>query len=138
MAKDKIHAVIRTAIQKEGWKITDDSFYIPIDTTTLAVDLGAERLIGAIQNENKIVIEIKTFTRQSLMYDFYAAFGQYIIYRDALMEQQKNRTLYLALSENKYNQLLTKPFLIRRIVQHNIKLIVVNLFSKQIVQWIEH
>ncbi|MEM8527345.1 MAG: element excision factor XisH family protein [Bacteroidota bacterium] len=35
MAKDKIHAVIRTIIQKEGWQITDDPFYITIDTTTL-------------------------------------------------------------------------------------------------------
>ncbi|MEM9848441.1 MAG: element excision factor XisH family protein [Bacteroidota bacterium] len=138
MAKDRIHQAIREAMEKAKWNITDDPLRIPIDTTVLAIDLGAERLIGAEQDGEKIAIEIKSFSRRSLLYDFYAAFGQYIIYRDALREQKIDRIIYLAISEVKYDLLLQKPFLMRRIVQHDIKLIVVNTFSKQIVQWIRH
>ncbi|MEN0045546.1 MAG: element excision factor XisH family protein [Bacteroidota bacterium] len=138
MAKDLIHEAVKEAIEKANWNVTDDPLHIPVDSTVLAVDLGAERLIGAIQNNQKIAIEIKTLSRKSLLYDFYAAFGQYIIYRDALKEQEIDRTIYMAISEVKYQLLEQKPFLMRRIVQHDIKLIVVNTFAKQIVQWINH
>ncbi|MEM6699770.1 MAG: element excision factor XisH family protein, partial [Bacteroidota bacterium] len=75
MAKDLIHEAVKEAIEKANWNVTDDPLHIPVDSTVLAVDLGAERLIGAIQNNQKIAIEIKTLSRKSLLYDFYAAFG---------------------------------------------------------------
>ncbi|MEL6718471.1 MAG: element excision factor XisH family protein [Bacteroidota bacterium] len=138
MAKDLIHAAVREAIEKANWEVTDDPLHLPVDSTVLAIDLGAERLIGATLADKRIAIEIKTLSRKSLLYDFYAAFGQYIIYRDALREQEIDRTIYMAISEVKYQLLEQKPFLMRRIIQHDIKLIVVNTFAKQIVKWINH
>jgi len=118
--KDRTHTAVKEAIEKANWQVTDGPLRMPIDTTVLAVDLGAERLIGAFQGEKKIAIEIKTLAKRYLLYDFYAAFGQYIIFRDALREQEIDRVIYLAISEVKYQLLQQKPFLMRRIVQHDI------------------
>ena len=41
MARDKYHSVVRAALEKAGWTITDDPFVINVGTTDLQIDLGA-------------------------------------------------------------------------------------------------
>ena len=43
MAKDRFHDVIRTALEKDGWRITNDPLLIPIGRSNIQIDLGAER-----------------------------------------------------------------------------------------------
>lgn len=41
MAKDLFHTNVKTALEKDGWKITEDPLRVPIDGTHLEVDLAA-------------------------------------------------------------------------------------------------
>jgi len=43
-AKDKYHELVKTALVKDGWTITDDPLYVPTgNRKTVKIDLGAER-----------------------------------------------------------------------------------------------
>ncbi len=65
MARDLIHFQVRKALEKEGWEITADPFYLSIDGVRLEIDLEAQRLIMASKGNEKIYIEIKTFKKTS-------------------------------------------------------------------------
>ena len=54
-----------TDIIEEGWNITHDPYQIDIGFTDLYIDLGAERLIAAEKDSEKIAIEIKSFLAAS-------------------------------------------------------------------------
>jgi hypothetical protein len=59
MAKDMIHNAVKHALIKDGWTITDDPLALTYEELRTFVDLGAERLIGATRNDEKIAVEIK-------------------------------------------------------------------------------
>jgi hypothetical protein len=61
------------------------------------VDLGAEKIIAAEKDGQKIAVEIKSFIGPSNISEFHTAIGQFINYRVALEEQYPDRTLYLAV-----------------------------------------
>jgi hypothetical protein len=56
-AKDIFHAVVRSALEKEGWIITEDPLSLKVDDDKLYVDLGAENtLLGAERYGEKIAV----------------------------------------------------------------------------------
>jgi hypothetical protein len=73
--KDRFHQAVKNALEKDGWTITHDPLSLKIGTLRLQVDLGAEKLIAAQKNNQKITVEIKSFLRASKITDFYQAFG---------------------------------------------------------------
>ena len=52
-------------MQKDGWKITHDPLSIQVGTVEMYVDLGAEKLIAAEREGEKIAVEIKSFLERS-------------------------------------------------------------------------
>ncbi len=50
MAKDLFHDVVKNALIKDGWKITDDPLSLKVGDSELYIDLGAERLISNSQH----------------------------------------------------------------------------------------
>ena len=84
MAKDVFHDVVKHALQKDGWVITDP-FRLKIGTVEMAIDLGADRLVGAERSGEKIAVEVKSFLiGSSAISEFHTALGQFINYRGAL------------------------------------------------------
>lgn len=69
MAKDIYHNNVRTALEKEGWLITDDPLTRTIGKRDLFVDLGAEKLLIAERQGQKIAVEVKSFINPSLVKD---------------------------------------------------------------------
>lgn len=61
-AEDAFHEVVKTALQKDGWKITHDPPLIQVGTIEMYVDLGAEKLIAAEREGEKIAVKIKSFS----------------------------------------------------------------------------
>lgn len=58
--RDTIHQIVKQAIIKDGWNITDDPYVISYGNRFLFVDLGIEgRFIGAERQDSRIAIEIK-------------------------------------------------------------------------------
>ena len=98
MAKDIIHDIVRDALGKDGWKITHDPFTITFGRRKIYADLGAEKLIAAERESQKIVVEVKTFGGISNISSLEKAIGQYLLYRSWLARTEVERLLYIALS----------------------------------------
>ncbi len=105
--RDTYHEIVKQALIKEGWTITHDPYVFDSDPQ-LATDLGAERLIAAERETEKIAVEIKSFLNQSQVVDLEKAIGQYGLYRHFLKTQDPDRVLYLAVPEHAYNNVFTR------------------------------
>lgn len=115
-AHDRFHDAVRHALEKEGWRITYDPLVIKIDNVEYQIDLGADYLLAAEKNGEKIAIEIKSFLGKSTITEFHGALGQYIEYRFALAEKHPDRTLFLAVPVDIY-----ETFFMQRFIQHVIQ-----------------
>ncbi len=134
-AKDAFHTVVKTALEKEGWLITHDPYTLQAGTLELYIDLGAEKVIAAEKQGQKIAVEIKSFLSPSKITELYAALGQFIIYRIALQKKEANRTLYLAVPSTVYNEFFLLPF-IQSVIQINqLCLLIYNIEQEAIDQW---
>ena len=136
MAKDRYHQLVKKALQEIGWVITSDPFYIPTLKRRLEVDLGAERLVAAEKDNQKIAIEIKSFIGLSEIHEFYKALGQFNYYQLALEDYQVDRILYLAVPSDIYDTLFTEPLTLKAIERYHIKIIVYNVKNEIIEKWI--
>lgn len=137
-AKDIYHDPFVRALANDGWTITHDPLTIPFDGTDLFVDIGAERMIGAERNGERIAVEIKSFIKPSPVQDLKEAVGQYILYGDIMAEspEDADRTLYIAVREETYRTIFGKEQTQRLMHNRNIRLIVFNPEQEVILQWI--
>ena len=138
MAKDLYHQIVRDALEKEGWTITDDPFVLKSGGLRMEVDLAAEKVIAATRENEKIIVEIKSFISKSKLNDFYEAKGQYDVYRKGLKKEKIEHKLFLAVEEDVYNSFFQK-ILIQEIVEEDqMSLLIYNIVSKSIISWQIH
>jgi hypothetical protein len=135
-AKDIFHYTVKAALQKDGWTITDDPLYLRLGDDQLRIDLGAERLIIAERDKEKIAVEVKSFLAPSVLSEFHTALGQFLNYRAVLRVQQPHRELYLAVSLDIYRTFFRRDLPQLSIQTYQLKLIVFDPIAKVIVQWI--
>ena len=76
-------------------QITDDPLRLEVGGTKFEIDLGAQQLLAAERDQEKIAVEIKTFLSDSPLTDYHAALGQFLNYRLALEISDPTRILYL-------------------------------------------
>lgn len=95
-AKDIYHDALVHALQKDGWAITHDPLTILIDATTLLIDVGAEQMVTADRDGERIAVEIKSFVSLSAVQDLKEAVGQFWLYELALQKspEHRDRTLF--------------------------------------------
>lgn len=136
MAKDIYHYHVREALEKEDWVITEDPYILRFADTRFDVDLGAEKLIGATKDAKKILVEVKSFSSQSVTYEFHTAVGQFGHYILALEQQDPSLPLYLAVPQPVYEEHFYKPFYQTSISRNNIKILIFDPETKTIVKWI--
>ena len=136
-AKDIYHDVVKTALLKDGWQITDDPLILTfIPKRQLKIDLGAERLIGAKKENQYIAVEIKTFLAPSTLSEFHAALGQFLNYRLALKLKQPDRQLFLAIPKEVHQSFFAEEFTLLSISEYNLKIMVFDVQREEILQWI--
>ncbi len=136
MAKDIYHDAVKAALEANGWTITHDPYYLKAKPHILRVDLGAERVIAAEKGIDKIAVEVKTFAKDSFIYEFYEVSGQYQFYEEFIAEQEKDRVLYLAVSEVIYKARFLRDESVMHICRKmGIKFIVVNISTQIIKEW---
>lgn len=136
MARDKIHLAVKKALEKEDWTIVNDPFYVESGGVEIEIDMEAEKFIIAQKDAVKILVEVKSLNKKSLLYEFHATIGQYIDYRGILKDENIDRPLYLAISAATYEQMQLKPFYEKRLLENQIRLIIVDILEETIVQWI--
>jgi hypothetical protein len=134
-AKDIFHEAVRQALQKEGWIITHDPLYIEVGGVEMLIDLGAERLIAAEKEGQKIAVEIKSFTRSSTITVFHSALGQFLNYQLALEKREPDRALYLAVPLDIYNTFFKLELVETAVERYQLALVIYNPKLEVIVKW---
>jgi hypothetical protein len=135
-ARDLFHESVKIALQKENWVITDDPLKVETGGAKFEIDLGAERLLAAEREGEKIAVEIKTFLGDSPITDYHAALGQFLNYRLALELKEPDRKLYLAVPVAVHEAFFQREFLQISVERHQVNRIVYDPINEVIVQWI--
>jgi len=135
-AKDIFHVTVKTALQKDGWTVTHDPLHIRLGgVIDLYIDLGAEKVLAAEKDGEKIAVEIKSFLGASTISEFHLALGQFTNYRYALEDAEPDRTLYLAVPLDIYNEFFTLAFIQSVVQRSQLKLLIFDVEQEEIAQW---
>ncbi|MDR9403321.1 MAG: element excision factor XisH family protein [Halothece sp. Uz-M2-17] len=134
--RDRYHNLVRHALEKDGWIITDDPLRLRWGKKDMYVDLAAEKLLLAVKDEQKIAVEIKTFGGASSIADAQQSLGQYFIYLSVIKRLFPERQLYLALPEEAYEDFFTEPLGEVLLSDYQVPLIIFDPDQEVIVQWI--
>lgn len=134
-AKDVFHNNVKSALQKEGWQISHDPLYINFGGVEMYIDLGAQRLIGAQKDGEKIAVEVKSFLGASTISEFHTAIGQFINYRSALKATEAERVLYLGVPLEIYNTFFQLQFTQIVIQENQVSFLVFDPENEVIVLW---
>ena len=135
-AKDIYHDDVKISLEKDQWAITNDPLKLTIGSRSLYIDIGADKLLAAEKQQQKIAVEVKSFIGSSPINDLENALGQYIIYQDILKLTDPERILYLAVREEVYNDLFTEEIGKLLLDNKRLKLIVFNPDTQEIIRWI--
>jgi XisH protein len=136
MAKDIYHNTVRVALEKDGWTITDDPLTLKVGKRSTYIDLGAEKLLAAEKQEQRIAVEVKSFISPSLVKDLEQALGQYILYGQVLKLQNSDRLLYLAIAETVFLDFFSEELPQLMVKLNNVRLLVFDPDTEEIVKWI--
>ena len=119
--RDALHYSLRRAIEKDGWKVTDD---LVLRQTLLKADLGAEKVFAAEKQGRKIAVEIKNFDSTTAISELEKAIGQLQFYQWALEEQEPYRQLFLAVTQAVYVKYFKKPIFQLAMKRNKINLLI--------------
>jgi len=135
MAKDIYHQAVKRALEKEGWRITHDPYPLKVGRIRLFIGLGAERMVAAERDDEKIAVEIKSFTDDSPVSAFHEAIGQYDNYLLALEDEEPDRLLFLSIQNYIYESFFQEPFVQKVVARKSIKLIVYQPETEELLLW---
>jgi hypothetical protein len=137
MAKDFYHDNVRQALEKDGWRITHDPYPLKVDDVGYEIDFGAEPIIAAEKDEQKIAIEVKSFLGPSTVNEFHKAVGQFNDYYVALEIRDPNRVLFLAIPKVTWFRFFQKNLIQKSLARIQAKIIVYDPVKNEIVEWIK-
>jgi hypothetical protein len=136
-ALDKCHFQVVRALQKTGWTVSEKPRYVLDEETDtfIFIDVDATQgTNGAVVH--RIYVEVKCFPGHNASQELYIAFGQYLIYRTLLARQAISIPFYLAVPQTAYETIFSA--LVHETIRENrIKLIIVDLETETVQQWIE-
>jgi hypothetical protein len=99
---DIYHNAVRFALVKDGWEILTEDYTLEYGGDRLYVDIAAEKSIAAEKQGQKILVEVKSFLGRSFINDLEQAVGQYVVYRNVLVETALDFELYLSITQGTY------------------------------------
>src|SRR3954447_9581456 len=134
-ARDLYHNVVRAALASDGWKITHDPLVLRWGSRDLFDDLGAERLLAADKGDQKIAVEVKSFSGASEIDDLEKALGQFTLCHDILQEREPDRRLFLAIPREVLDDLFSEPIGQLLLKRERLRLLVFGQ-EEVIIQWI--
>jgi XisH protein len=135
MAKDKIHEIVRQVLIKDGWHITHDPYIIETKDVDYEVDLGAEKILAAEKQGQKIAVEVKSFIATSFVYEFHRILGQMLNYSLGIEEFEPARILYLAVPQKIYEEYFHLSFVQKAIKRFKVRLLIFDDQSFNIIKW---
>lgn len=137
--RDKYHSAVRTALENDGWIITDDPLTLQVGKREIYIDLGAERVvIAAVKEGEQIAVEIKSLLGKSYFVDYYQSLGQFLVYRLALQKAQSDRILYLAIPISAHAEFVEIDLFQDAWKAFSVNLLIFDEKEKQLLQWIRN
>ena len=133
--RDKFHNAVKHGLEKDGWIITDDPLRIRSGRVDMQIDLGAERLLAATKGNEKIAVEIKSFTNPSNISEFHTALGQFLNYQVALEERNSEFNLFLAVPIGTFRTFFSLPFVQTVVKRFQLSLLVYDPSEEVILEW---
>lgn len=133
---DIYHDTVKQALIKDGWVITHDPYKLTIGKKRLFADLGAEQLFSAEKGTRRIVVEIKSFTGASDVNDLEQAIGQYVLYKQVMLQTEHGRELFLAVTNKVANTIFSVEIGQILLDGNIIKVLVFDPESEVITQWL--
>jgi hypothetical protein len=135
-AKDFFHNAVRLALEKDNWLITHNPLSFELtEKVKVRIDLGAEKLITAEKDNQKIAVEVKSFIGLSAISEFHTAIGQFLNYKVVLTQKDPQRILYLAISQDIYEGFFLDSFIQTVLQTYDIKLLVFDVKREEILLW---
>jgi hypothetical protein len=135
-ARDRYHPHVVDALVRDGWTITHDPLTVRIGTKDMFVDLGAERFLGAEKAGRRIAVEVKSFIGPSETRELEVTLGQFVLYGDALARTQPDRTLYVAVRRQVYEEVFEEPMGKMLLDNGRLRLIVFDPDQREVYRWI--
>jgi XisH protein len=136
-AKDIYHDAVRFALVKDGWRILSEDYSLEYGGDRVYVDIAAEKSIAAERQGQKILVEVKSFLGRSFVHDLEQAVGQYVVYRDILVETGLDFELYLAITTGIYKGNFQRKLAQMIVSRNRVSLLIVDSESEVIDQWIK-
>lgn len=136
-ARDIYHSAVRFALVKDGWEILAEDYNLEYGGDRLYVDIAAEKSIVAEKQDQSILVEIKSFLGRSFVNELENAVGQYIVYRDILLETGLPFDLYLAVTQGVYKSNFQRKLAQMIVKRNRVKLLVFDPTNEVVKQWIE-
>ena len=135
-ASDVCLPQVLRALENDGWQIVAQNEHYRINKRSIFIDLRAEHLENG-SSATILLAEVKCFAeKESWTIDIYTAIGQYLVYAEFLRKLSVTIPLYLVIPETIYN--LVFDTVIQQIIrQQAIKMIIVNLETEAITQWLK-
>jgi hypothetical protein len=135
-ARDRYHPHVVDALIRDGWTITHDPLTVRIGVKDMFVDLGAERFLGAEKGARRIAVEVKSFIGPSETRELEVTLGQFVLYGDALARTQPERTLYVAVRRQVYEEVFEEPMGKMLLDNGRLRLIVFDPDQREVYRWI--
>ena len=129
------HEAVKEALKKDRWHVTRDPLYLAVGGVEMYIDLGAEPLIAAEKEDQKIAVEVKSFLQPSTISEFHTAVGQFLNYRRALRATEPDRRLYLAVPLETYKTFFMLPFIQEGVEEYQLYLLVYDAEEQVIISW---
>jgi len=136
LRRDGLHFSLRSTLEADGWTITDDPLVLVLERTLLKADLGAEKFFAAEKANRKIAVEVKDFDASSPISELEKTMGQLQLYQWALEEQEPDRQLFLAVSQDVFIKFFQKPIFQLVLQRNKINLLVYEPLQEVVLQWI--
>jgi hypothetical protein len=133
-AKDYYHDTVVRALTKAGWMVTKEQVTIVLDKRRLWIDIRAVKESESLM----ILVEVKGFQNMPSPMNYLAdAVGKYVVYRSTLDYLRFETPLYMAVPLAAYESILSETIAQPVFQRANIKLIVFDPKTEEIVQWID-
>src|SRR5688572_7976880 len=133
---DVCHDQVLRAFQKDGWQVVQSPSRVYVEPRYVYIDARLSRGTNG-RREQVMLLEIKCFPDEdSTTRDFYTAIGQYLLYRAMIRELGWEYPLYLSVPASIF-ELVFDTSAMRVVRESQIKIVVVDIETETITQWIE-
>lgn len=135
--KDVFHDVVKKALQKEGWQITQEPLILDIAEPEISIDLAAEKFSDLSQATRKIAVSVKSFVRSTSLLKYQLVLVKFLNDRELLKRIEGDRSLYLAVPIQNYRRFLHEESLRNSLNEAQVKTIVFDPIEGKIDRWVE-